>query len=413
MAKVFIRRTASQQLAEQIRRQIDQGTWAVGDAMPSMRKLAAKYRVSLATVQKAMQELDNCDIIKLLPRQGGIVQTVPAAAATPKNQIGVVIGLDPSVHLPLWWTHQIIHFAQLAMAESGYVLTLFNYLVAKPDHTRQVIDQMSGMMDSLAGVFYFPTAETRDLVKFLDKSDVPWMTINPITLNTHHNFVMADQLAAGRLVGRCFARLGYERVALVYDEVQNVSPLEKITGLYQGYLLEGKSTQGIETVLCQNMETQEGYNAMRRHLESHRPPQGIFSTADTLAVGAMRACQELGLRVPDDLGVVGSTGLPDSQLHSDPPLTELRQPVEAIGRQLALCLLEMIRGGVRQITGRRVPAPLILRSSLRVPEAICRELGIQMPEEAQFSPSDAVEPAAAIELSQSELLTHSPVLNSR
>ena len=377
MSRAFVKQTASQQLADQIRRQIEQGAWAVGDSMPSMRKLAAQYRVSLATVQKAMQELDGRDIIKLLPRQGGIVQTVQTAAnSRPKNQIGIVFGLDPSIHIPLWWTHQIIHHAQLTLSECGYVMTLFNFRINKPDYTQQVIDQMSGMLDSLAGMIIFPDDGIGDLVNHFDRSDLPWMSVNPVDLQTTHNFVMADQLAAGRLVGRCFAKLGYERVAIISDGLVNLSPLEKVTGIYQGYLVEGASTNGIDHVRTPNMETEAGYDAMRQYLASHKPPQGIFAIADTLAVGAMRACQEIGLRVPQDVGVVGSTGLPRSVLQSDPPLTELRQPVEGVGRQVALCLLEMIRGDVRRISGRRVPSPLILKESLALPDSICKELGI-------------------------------------
>lgn len=391
MSRAFVKRTASQQLAEQIRRHIEQGDWAAGDSMPSMRKLAARYRVSLATVQKAMQELDGREIIKLLPRQGGIVQTVPTAAnSRPKNQIGIVFGLDPSVHIPLWWTHQIIHHAQLALSESGFVLTLFNFMVNKPDHLRQVLDQMSGMMDSLAGMIIFTDDRIGELVNVFDRSDLPWMSVNPVDLQTAHNFVMADQISAGRLVGRCFAKLGYERVAIISDGLVNLSPLEKVTGIYQGYLMEGASTNGIDHVRTPNMETEAGYDAMRQYLSSHKPPQGIFSIADTLAVGAMRACQEIGLRVPEDLGVVGSTGIPSSMLQSDPPLTELRQPVEGVGRQLASCLLEMIRGGVRRISGRRVPSPLILKKSLALPDSICKELGIDpVVEESASQPKPA------------------------
>jgi DNA-binding LacI/PurR family transcriptional regulator len=376
MPKAFIKRTASQQLAEQIHRQIEQGTWAAGDPMPSMRKLATKYHVSLATVQRAMQELGDRDIIKLLPRQGGIVQSISTAGNRTKNQIGVVVGLDPSIHIPLWWSQQIIHHAQMVLAESGYVLTLFNYMVNKPDYARQVSEQMSGMKESLAGMFFFADSNDVGFVEVFNQADLPWMSVNPVGLDTHYNYVMADQLAAGRLVGRCFAKMGYERVAVVYDDLVNLSPLEKVTGIYQGYLIEGVSSEKIVSVRTRNMETDAGYVAMRQYLANHQPPQGIFATSDTLAVGAMRACQEIGLRIPQDVGVVGSTGLPSSMLQSDPPLTELRQPVEGVGSQLALCILEMIRGDLRQISGRRVPSTLILNESLAIPDSIRRELGI-------------------------------------
>lgn len=395
MPQTFTKLSAAQQLARQIQRQVEDGVWSTGSSLPTVRELADRFQVSRTTVQNAIRELSDRAIIKRRHRQSSII-TAPSATPKSKNQVGFVVGLDPLIHIPLWWVQQIIHHAQMTLAESGYVLTLFNYWSNKPDCVQQVIDQMSGMMDSLAGLCFFAGDEISKLAVHCDQSDLPWMTANQLNLETQHNFVMADQLSAGRLVGRCFAKLGYQRVALLFDEVQNVSPLEKMTGVYQGYLLEGKSTSGIEQVICQNMETEVGYRAMKMHLATHQPPQGIFSTADTLAIGAMRACQEIGLRVPQDVGIVGSTGLPSSILHSDPPLTELRQPVEAFGRQLALCLLEMIRGGVRRISGRRVPSPLVLKKSLAIPDSICRELGIDPVLEkpaARWQPAEQVSTA--------------------
>jgi DNA-binding LacI/PurR family transcriptional regulator len=226
---------------------------------------------------------------------------------------------------------------------------------------------------------FFPSPASHRIAEYLDEVSLPWMSINPVDLHVRHNFVMADHIEAGRTVGECFVHLGYERVAVLYDELENASPLEKVTGLYQGYLKNNRSPAGIELVQCPDMEEQSGYDAMRQHLKTHKPPQGIFSTADTLAVGAMRACQEIGLRVPQDLGVVGSTGLPTSELRSDPPLTELRQPVEELGRQLAMCLMEMIRGGVQRISGRRIPSPLVVKESLPLTEEIRRELKLDAP----------------------------------
>ncbi|MCC7350055.1 MAG: GntR family transcriptional regulator [Phycisphaerales bacterium] len=395
MPQTFTKLSAAQQLARQIQRQVEDGVWSTGSSLPTVRELADRFQVSRTTVQNAIRELSDRAIIKRRHRQSSII-TAPSATPKTKCQVGCVVGLDPSIHIPLWWAQQIIHHAQMALAESGYLLTLFNYWNNKPDYARQVIDQMSGMRDSLAGMCVFSCDDVIEMVNHFEQIDMPWMSVNPMSLETHHNFVMADQISAGRLVGRCFAKLGYERVALIFDDVQNASPLEKMTGVYQGYLLEGKSTTGIEQVICRNMETNMGYSAMKKHLATHQPPQGIFATSDTLAVGAMRACQEIGLRVPEDLGVIGSTGLPSKDLHSDPPLTEMRQPVEGVGRQLALCLLEMIRGDVRRISGRRVPSQLILKESLAIPDSICRELGIEPVLEkpaARWQPAEQVSTA--------------------
>jgi DNA-binding LacI/PurR family transcriptional regulator len=374
MRKGLIKLSASQQLARQIQRQIESGILAVGSSLPSMRELAEQYRVSLTTVQKAIRELGDRDIIKVKSRQGGVVQ--PNTDAGPrKNQIGLIVGLDPQNRVPLWWHQQIIHAVQVVLAESGYRITIFNYWERRPEHSRQIIDAIAPVADQLAGVFSFLTEGIQDVMTKLDQHNLPWMTINPLDLRTQHNFVTADNLSAGRIMGRCFVRLGYERVAVVYDEMKRVSPLEKITGLYQGYLENDRSPAGIQLVHPTGLEEMEGgYEAMRQHLKHHPAPQAIFAIGDTLAIGAMRACQEAGLRIPEDVSVVGTTGMPRSLLHSEPALTTFRQPVEEMGRQLALCLLEMIRGGVRRISGRRIACPFIVRQSLPITEAVRQEL---------------------------------------
>jgi DNA-binding LacI/PurR family transcriptional regulator len=383
MAKHFVRQTASQQVAVQIQRQIDEGSWAVGSSLPSMRELAIRFGVSLTTIQKAMQDLSHKDVIDLRPRQGGIVKVTKACAPSPRDQIGLVVMIDPEVSVPLWWQNSITHAAQVVLAESGYRLTMFNCWYRKPDHAKQVIAAMESSIGSLAGMFSFLMDGIVELTKYFDSVDLPWMTVNPTDWRTHHNFVMADNLAGGRMVGHCFARLGYERVAVLYDELKGVSPLEKVTGLCQGYLENEISPAGIQLVRCADMQEPAGFDAMREYLKHHVPPQGIFATGDSLAIGAMRACQDMGLRIPQDIGVVGATGVPLALLRSDPPLTELCQPVQAMGRQLALCLLEMIRGGVCRISGRRIPCSFVLRESLDLPESIRRELQLNMPSEIE------------------------------
>jgi DNA-binding LacI/PurR family transcriptional regulator len=389
MKTAFVKLSVSQQLARKIQGQIEKGTWAAGTSLPSMRELAGQYGVSLTTVQKAIHELDHQNLIERRPGQGGVVKAGHEITERKRDQIGVVLGLDPQSTHPKWWHHATIHAAQIALAQSGYRTTMFNYWHRKPDRAKQIIEAMAPSVDLLAGVISFVMPEIREseeLTAYLDQVDLPWMTINPIDFRSHHNFVTADNLAGGRTVGRCFVHLGYRRVVVLHtDEMRRISPLEKITGLYQGYLENSVSTKEIELICCQDQEEVSGYEAMREHLKHHAPPQGLFATGDSLAIGAMRACQEAGLRIPEDMGVVGSTGVPISQLRSDPPLAELCQPVNEIGRQVALCLLEMVRGGVRRISGRRVPCPFVPRSSLAVPPALQRELGLDSPPQSEVN----------------------------
>ena len=77
-----------------------------------------------------------------------------------------------------------------------------------------------------------------------------------------------------------------------------------------------------------------GRRAMRTLLDRHPDLDAVFAASDLMAVGAMRVLREYGRRVPDDVAVVG---FEDSVLarQTEPPLTTVHQPVEAMGREMA------------------------------------------------------------------------------
>jgi DNA-binding LacI/PurR family transcriptional regulator len=90
-------------------------------------------------------------------------------------------------------------------------------------------------------------------------------------------------------------------------------------------------------------------------------------------MGAMRALQDRGIKVPEEAGVVGSMGLSAGQ-YSNPPLTVASQPISEMGQQVAQLLLEMIRGDVCRVSGRFVSYKLIFRQSLTLPEELKNEV---------------------------------------
>jgi DNA-binding LacI/PurR family transcriptional regulator len=95
-----------------------------------------------------------------------------------------------------------------------------------------------------------------------------------------------------------------------------------------------------------------GAKAMRMLLDRHPNLDAVFAASDLMAVGAMRVLREYGRRVPGDVAVVG---FEDSVIarQTDPALTTVHQPVEAMGREMARLLVSLIRGD-------SVPGPLVM-----------------------------------------------------
>jgi DNA-binding LacI/PurR family transcriptional regulator len=91
-------------------------------------------------------------------------------------------------------------------------------------------------------------------------------------------------------------------------------------------------------------------------------PEAVFAASDALAFGAMAAIQEAGLRVPDDIAVMGFDGL-DEGIDTQPPLSTVTQPVADLGREAVRMLLSLIDDPDRAPMQRFLPTELTTRRS--------------------------------------------------
>ncbi|MGF1647510.1 MAG: LacI family DNA-binding transcriptional regulator [Kineosporiaceae bacterium] len=104
-----------------------------------------------------------------------------------------------------------------------------------------------------------------------------------------------------------------------------------------------------------------GETGMRRLLSGRPDLDAVFVASDTMALGALRVLREKGLRVPQDVAVVGFDDIPQAR-EQNPPLTTVRQDVEALGRRTGEILLRRLRGdpGIAQ---EIIPVELVVRAS--------------------------------------------------
>ncbi|HGY0816264.1 TPA: substrate-binding domain-containing protein [Vibrio cholerae] len=117
--------------------------------------------------------------------------------------------------------------------------------------------------------------------------------------------------------------------------------------------------------LCQFRH--QGYQqALRQLLALPEQPTAIFCHNDTMAIGAIQEAKRLGLRVPQDLSVVGFDDIQFAQ-YCDPPLTTISQPRYEIGRQAMLMMLELLRGHDVRAGSRLLETKLVVRESAAPP----------------------------------------------
>lgn len=160
---------------------------------------------------------------------------------------------------------------------------------------------------------------------------------------------------------RYLLELGHTQIALIAGPGNEQCTHERQSGYYQA-LAESGLAADPSLQERGDWSATSGYEATRRLLAAGRPFSAIFAQNDRMAVGAIRALRENGLRVPQDISVIGFDDYPLSS-YFDPPLTTLRQPLDYLGRQAARLLIETIHDPTRPIEQILFPARLVERAS--------------------------------------------------
>jgi len=173
----------------------------------------------------------------------------------------------------------------------------------------------------------------------------------------------SDNVYGGRQVAEHLLERGCRRIAFLGDAS---SHYPEFFGRYNGYV-DALTAAGVEVdpALQENAESTEhsGYEAMRRLILQEAGFDAVFAASDLIAIGAMRALSDHGLRVPQDVALVGFDDIATASF-VNPPLTTVLQDTGQAGAVLVDSLLGLIRG--ESVESEVLPVKLMVRkSSLR------------------------------------------------
>ncbi len=201
----------------------------------------------------------------------------------------------------------------------------------------------------------------------LRRMAIPFVLVDRFFPNLDVASVRVDDRAVGRLATECLIEFGHKRIAHIRGPALSPASLR-----YRGYL-EALKRAGIEVrkdwVVAGNFDIESGRRAMEKLLELDSRPTGVFAGNDPMAIGAVYACREAGLGVPDDMSIVGAGNI-EGRYHPNPFLTTLDWPRKELGRIAASMLL----AAIKDPTGRRAPdkvfePKLLIRQSTALPRA--------------------------------------------
>jgi len=153
--------------------------------------------------------------------------------------------------------------------------------------------------------------------------------------------VHIDNAAAARAVMEHLYGLGHERIAVVGGPPDNPLHQQRLEGARAAGRARGRLRQ--LSVVPGDFSVESGHAAATALLAAASAPTAIFCFSDQMALGTLAACRELGVRVPEELSIVGFDDLASSR-YLTPPLTTIRQPMREIGDRAVKLLLAIIEG---------------------------------------------------------------------
>jgi DNA-binding LacI/PurR family transcriptional regulator len=335
----------------------------VGTRLPTEPEIAAQLGVSRGTLRRALARLRERGLVDGAPGRGSFVRSISPSPRPGRPRVGGV--LVPSVARPFVG-------ALLAAIEDELHRLGYSMLVANSGATPA---QESGrarrmVKDGIAGLISYPIDYGTDprLYESLSDDAVPLVFIDRYPVAFSADSVLPDNVGGAYRAVCHLADLGHRRIAFVAtDNLTTTSVTER----QEGYRL-ALGDRGIPydaRLVCTSLSvnalgspTSAGQADVVSRVLHDAQPSAVFALHDRIAFEVYQAAAGLGLRVPEDLSLVGFDDA--TVIHAVlPALTSVQQPRERIGRMAAHLLVDRIEGRRQEVARHVLPTRLVVRAS--------------------------------------------------
>ncbi len=238
--------------------------------------------------------------------------------------------------------------------------------LADVEQERQIIGKIthSGMVD---GVIVASALMDDPVVLALLEDHIPFVQVGRHPTDERVSYVDVDNYSSAKEMVSYLLRLGYRRVATIAGPHNMIAGHDRRQGYQDALRVRGLILD--PALIAEGDFLEEGgYVAMQQLLARARQPganglpNAVFVASDTMALGALRALRDAGIRVPDEMALAGYDDMPFAA-RTDPPLTTVRQPIHRAGAVAAETLFDLIENPGSQPRRIILPTELVIRAS--------------------------------------------------
>lgn len=328
----------------------------------SLKDLAEEIGVSISTVSRALK--NHPDIspgltqkIQKIAKERNYTPN-PLAMGLLKQQTKMIGVIVPDIVTHFY--SSIISGIEDVAKKHGYYIVI----ASSNESVEKEIESVNNLLKSrVEGLIVCISQETNQFHHFekLIQNEIPLVFFDRICETLNAPSVTADGVEAAKNIVRHFYKNGCRKIAYISGpEHLNISKKRK-TGYLQG--LEECSLDFKRELLVEcDLSAEAAARATRQLLHGKIQPDAIFGINDTIAFAAMKEIKKHGLKIPDDIALVGFT----DEFHStvvDPPLTSVTHPTFQMGQEAANLFFKSIEIGNRFAEKIELKTDLIVRES--------------------------------------------------
>lgn len=324
-------------------------------------EVARASGVSYATVSRVLsgyefvREATRNRVMEAVERLGYVVNVQARSLAGGRSQI---IGLLVP-NLDNGYVGTIMQGIDQELEHTNYDLILYT----SHRHPGKESFYVSAIANGLtAGLLLVAPLVPATYLNVLRKQNFPCVLIDQADTTENSNVVEATNWQGAYEATRYLSQLGHTRIAFITGALAVRSAVDRLQG-YKAALTDCDIPIREELIIEGDYQQRTGFETARSLLQSvDPPPTAIFASNDLSAFGAMDAARECGLRIPDDISIIGFDDIPQASLVY-PRLTTVRQPLQEMGQVAVRMLLERIEDQSRPPQRVVLATQLVIRDS--------------------------------------------------
>ena len=307
----------------------------------TLKMVAERAGVSVNTASRAINHKSDINqetkkrILKVAQELGYVRNDTAVALRTKKTgTLGVVIADNRN---PFY--AEVLNGMEVAAREKNYHIILAN---TQRDYKKEEEAINLLLAKRVDGLLIAPVQDRDDDIKKLVEANIPFVIVGRDFENIEVDAVYNDEVKGGFLATEYLIKKGHKRIALI-DGFLYKSPAKGRLDGYKKALNKYRISLDESLISVGDINIEDGYERTRQMLGKNLDFTAIFAYNDMMTFGVMQAIREKGLRIPEDIGLVGYDDIPFSSLIS-PALTTIRIEKQELGIESVKLLLSHING---------------------------------------------------------------------